>query len=141
METQNKEITVMATLDNLDMVVGFVEESLNTVGCPMKTCMQIIMCVEEIYVNVASYAYGAQEGNCTIRFEAEYSDSSGSTVITIVDSGSEFDPLQKKDPDITLSADEREIGGLGIFMVKKSMDNIKYSYENENNILRLEKSW
>lgn len=141
MEKQKKELTVEATLDNLDQVMGFVEDTLSMTSCPMKVCMQYVLCVEELFVNVASYAYEGKEGNCTVSLETQHTDTDGTAVFTIVDSGKPFNPLEKEDPDITLSADERQIGGLGIYMVKKSMDAVSYSYEDKKNMLRLEKSW
>ena len=141
MEKQEKELTVDATLDNLDTVVGFVEDSLGVTSCPMKLIMQVVLCIEELFVNVASYAYADENGSCTIRLETQHTDTDGTVVIEIEDSGRPFNPLEKEDPDITLSADERQIGGLGIYMVKKSMDAVSYSYEDKKNMLRLEKSW
>ncbi|MGN0389477.1 MAG: ATP-binding protein [Wujia sp.] len=141
MEEQKNELTVEATLDNLDRVIEFVEDTLGMTSCPMKVCMQFALCVEELFVNVASYAYEGKTGDCTVSMKTQHTDTDGTAVFTIVDSGQPFDPLAKEDPDITLSADERQIGGLGIFMVKKSMDNVEYSYENKKNILTLVKSW
>lgn len=137
----NKEITVKASLDNLDKVLGFVEEYLESAGCPMKIAMKITVCVEEVFVNVASYAYDGEEGDCTIQLDSEDSGENGNIGITIVDSGKAFNPLEQKDPDITLSADERNIGGLGIFMVKNTMDRIIYDYKEEKNVFFMEKSW
>ncbi|MDO5128134.1 MAG: ATP-binding protein [Eubacteriales bacterium] len=141
MEKQKKELTVDATLSHLDEVVGFVEASLGMTSCPMKITMQVVLCIEELYVNVASYAYEETNGSCTIYLETQHTDTDGMVVIEIIDSGKPFNPLEKEDPDITLSADERKIGGLGIFMVKKSMDKVIYNYKDEKNMLRLEKSW
>ena len=141
MEKQYKELTIEATLENLDTVLGFVEDSLSVTSCPIKLIMQIVLCIEELFVNVASYAYDNQEGNCTINMETQYDEKNGIVTLQIIDSGKQFNPLDKEDPDITLSADERQIGGLGIFMVKKSMDKVTYSYENKKNNLKLEKSW
>ena len=141
MEKQVKELTVDATLDNLDTVVGFVEDTLGMTSCPMKLCMQMVLCMEELFVNVANYAYEGTTGTCTIYLETQHTDEEGKVTITLEDYGRPFNPLEKEDPDITLSADERQIGGLGIFMVKKSMDTVSYNYENEKNRLTLEKAW
>lgn len=141
MEKQRKELTVDATLAHLDEVMGFVEDSLNRTSCSMKLTMQVVLCIEELFVNVASYAYEEPNGSCTIYLETQHTDTDGTVVIEIIDSGKPFNPLEKEDPDITLSADERKIGGLGIFMVKKSMDKVIYNYKDEKNMLRLEKSW
>ena len=141
MEKQERKLTVDATLTSLDEVVGFVEDSLSTTSCPMKLTMQVALCIEELFVNVASYAYENRQGVCTIRLETQYTDTDGIVFIELTDSGKPFNPLEKEDPDITLSAEEREIGGLGIYMVKKSMDQVTYDYCNQKNVLRLEKSW
>ena len=135
------EIEVDATLDNLDTVNGFVEEALEKASCPMKEIMKILVSVEEIYVNVASYAYGEKTGKCWISFKCETTDDSSKISVKIRDKGYPFDPLQKEEPDTTLSADERPIGGLGILMVKKSMDNVYYQNLLGENILTMEKNW
>ncbi len=135
-----KELNVKATLENLHTVLGFIEENLELVECPMKIAMKIVVCVEELYVNVASYAYEGVSGDC--RLELVVDDATPNRVnITILDEGKPFNPLEKEDPDTTLDADEREIGGLGIFMVKNIMDTISYERKGENNIIIMEKSW
>ncbi len=133
----SKELKVYASLDNLDTVMQLVEGALEEAECPMKTIMQIAVCVEEVFVNVASYAYGDKQGYCTLVVEIQDNNAK----ITVMDNGLPFNPLEKEEPDITLSAEERQIGGLGIFMVKKSMDKVSYSNDSENNILIMEKSW
>ena len=99
--------------------------------------MQIEVSVEEIFVNIAHYAYGPETGKATVRVEV--TDDPVEVSVTFIDRGVPYDPLAKKDPDITLSAEQREIGGLGIFMTKKIMDNIVYEYKNGSNILKLVK--
>ncbi|MBE5933756.1 MAG: ATP-binding protein [Lachnospiraceae bacterium] len=136
----NKEINVEATMDNLDAVLGFIEENLELADCPMKIAMKIVVCVEELFVNVVNYAYEGFVGKCKITFEALNNDEN-KVVISISDQGKEFNPLEKADPDTTLDADEREIGGLGIFMVKNIMNHIYYERSGENNIIIMEKSW
>lgn len=135
------EINVPASLENLDTVVGMIEEGLADASCPIKLVMQITVCVEEVFVNVANYAYDGEVGECSIKLEIEAIDENTKAIISVIDSGVPFNPLEKEDPDITLSADERQIGGLGIFMVKKTMDEIFYSYEGGKNTLIMEKSW
>lgn len=132
-----KEITVAADIDNLARVQGFVEGELAVRGCPRKAVMQISVAVEEIYVNIAHYAYHPAAGEVTVRCAVD----GGPLQVTIqfLDSGKPFDPLKKPDADITLSAEEREIGGLGILMVKKSMDEVQYEYKDGCNILTLKK--
>ena len=122
----------------LSDAIGFVEEELEKVDCPMKTMMQITVCVEEMFVNIAHYAYrGAENENASVSMSV---DTEGGTVtIVLKDHGIPFDPLAKPDPDITLTADERQIGGLGIFMVKKSMDDVHYERTDEMNIFTMKK--
>ena len=124
-----------ASIDALNDVLGFVEEQLQEYGCPMKTQMAICVAIEEVFVNIAHYAYGGGEGNMVlgIGFDAE----SRNITFRMTDQGTPFDPLKKPDPDITLSAEEREIGGLGIFIAKKTMDTVSYAYENGENILTM----
>ena len=132
-----KEITIEATLDNLDKILQFVDEQLEEAGCPMKIQMKIDIAVEEIYVNVASYAYAPATGPVTV--SVGFEQSPRAVVITFSDRGVPYDPLKKDDPDVTLPAQERQIGGLGIFMVKKSMDDMIYRYHRGHNILTIRK--
>ena len=119
-----REKTVQATLENLDEVMAFVEEQMEVYHCSMKMQMQIAVAVEEIYVNIASYAYREQKGNARIRVQS--GGEPLQIIITFEDDGIPYNPLLKEDPDITLSAEERKIGGLGIYIVKKSMDQVEY---------------
>lgn len=128
-------LTVDATTDNLQQVTDFVDGILEANGASMKTLMQIDLAVEEIYVNIANYAYGESVGKAEIT--AAYND--GTITIIFKDSGTPYNPLEKPDPDITLSADEREIGGLGVFLTKKNMDTVSYQYENGYNIFTMTK--
>ena len=131
------ELTLDATVENLDKVLAFVDKFLEGMDCPPKTQMQIDVAVEELFVNIAHYAYTPNQGQATIRIEAEADPTAVS--ITLMDRGIPYDPLAKDDPDVSLSADKREIGGLGIFMTKKSMDEILYEYKDGRNILTLKK--
>lgn len=124
-----------ATDDSLADAIAFVEEQLEALDCPMKLVMQITVCVEEMFVNVAHYAYGAGTGDCEMILD----DEDGMFSITMIDSGMLFDPLAKDDPDITLSAEERNIGGLGIYMVKKSMNEVSYERKDGKNIFVMKK--
>ena len=129
--------TFPAKENALPDILGFVEQMLESYECPMKTQTAVCVAIEEVFVNVARYAYGDGNGDVTlgIAFDAD----SGSAVFRLSDKGIPFDPLKKPDPDITLSAQEREIGGLGIFITKKTMDTITYAYENGENILTMTK--
>lgn len=132
------ELIVPAQLERLDEVLEFVNMCLVKHECSKKAKMQIAIAVEEIYVNIAHYAYGDEEGATTIR--AEFEGNPLQAVIQFRDQGVPYNPLKKRDPDVSLSAEEREIGGLGIFMVKKSMDAMEYVYEDGQNILTIKKS-
>ncbi len=138
---EQKELMVDATIDNLRTVIGFVEEQLEAADCPMKTSMLICVSLEEIYVNVVNYAYGDSVGKCEISSRLEEIEGRRRITLSIKDKGKPFNPLDKEDPDITLSADERRIGGLGIYMVKNSMDDVKYEYIADHNIFSFSKSW
>ena len=132
-----REMDIAATLENLDTVMAFVDQQLEEVGCSMKAQMQIDIAVEEVYVNIAHYAYNPEIGGVTIRVQIE--EEPLEIILTFIDKGKPFDPLAKEDPDVTLAVEDRQIGGLGIFMVKKSMDNISYEYKEGRNILTLKK--
>ena len=131
------ELTLDATVENLDKALAFVDERLEALDCPMPKQMQIDVAVEELFVNVAHYAYAPDVGQITLRFEVK--DEPKRAEITFIDGGVPYDPLAKPDPDVTLSAKERQIGGLGIFMVKKSMDDMKYEYKDGQNVLTIVK--
>ena len=131
------ELTLQASLEKLDEVLAFVEENMEKNECPMKVLMQVQIAVEEIFVNIAHYAYDSEQGMVTIRVEV--GGDPLQVIITFIDQGIPYDPLKKEDPDVTLSAEERKIGGLGIFMVKKSMDDVKYEYADGKNILTISK--
>ena len=132
-----KEMTIAATVENIGVVTDFVNEQLEALDCPMKAQMQIDIAIDELFGNIAHYAYNPDVGEATVRVEVI--DEPLSVVITFIDGGVPYDPLAAADPDITLSAEERAIGGLGIFMVRKSMDEITYRYENGSNILSIRK--
>lgn len=135
-----KEMKTPAKQEHLDEVLSFLEENLEEMGCPMKASMKIQVAVEELFVNIANYAYPDRtDGQASISLEKI--EEPASVRITLTDSGIPYDPLAKPDPNVTLSAEERQIGGLGIFMVKKSMDEVYYEYKNGQNCLTLEKKF
>lgn len=129
------ELTVPAAIEQLNAVHSFVNDKLE--ACPHKERVQIETAVEEIFVNIARYAYHPQTGNVTIRCNAE----DGSVAIQFLDRGVPFNPLNREDADTTLSAEARNIGGLGILMVKGIMDVVDYAYTDSTNILTIKKSW
>ena len=135
--TSHFEMETEALADNLAAVTAFVNGHLEKVGCPMKAQMQIELAVEEIFVNIASYAYAPGTGRAII--QVEVTDAPASATIIFIDQGTPYDPLAKPDPDVSLSAKEREIGGLGIYLTKKTMDDVRYEYKDGKNILTLMK--
>lgn len=140
MNTDNStydELTVKADVSNLDKVQGFIDERLEAAESSMKAQTQIGVAVEEIYVNICHYAYKDKggEGDATIKMKID----DGVAEIVFEDSGIQYDPLVNEEPDITLSAEEREIGGLGIFITKKTMDEVLYEFKDGKNVLTLRK--
>ena len=132
-----KEKVFSAVKDALPEVMAFTEECLESFDCPMKSSMAICVAVEEIFVNIASYAYGEGSGEATLSFGFDESERLMTLVVT--DEGVPFNPLERDEPDITLSAADRDIGGLGIFITKKTMDTVSYKNENSKNILTMTK--
>ncbi|MCM1182730.1 MAG: ATP-binding protein [Roseburia sp.] len=130
-----KELTVEAALESIPVITEFVDEQLEQYGCPMKAQAQIDIAIDELFSNIARYAYHPGAGPATVRVEVV--ENPLSVVITFIDQGVPYDPLAKEDPDITLSAEERGVGGLGIYIVKKNMDEITYEYKNGRNILKI----
>ena len=132
------QLEIEAVTENLPVVQDFIDRHMEEVGCPPKAKIQIGVAVEEIFVNIASYAYAPDKGRATVRVEVCRDPIT--VTITFVDHGVPYDPLAKEDPDVTLPAQERDVGGLGIFMVKKSMDEIHYEYKDGRNILTIVKN-
>ena len=133
-----KELVIEAERKNLIQVQAFIDEQLEAVGCPMLMQTAIDIAVEELFVNIASYAYGPEIGIAVVQVSVY--EEPLSVEITFIDNGKQYDPLAKPDPDTTLSVKERKKGGLGIFMVKKSMDNVNYEYKDGKNILTIKKN-
>ncbi len=130
-----KKLLVKAERDRLDEVLSFVGEEIEAAGCDVKPRRQINMAVEEIFLNVSSYAYGDGDGDVEISLEID--EASGILTVVFVDGGMAFDPLSKEEPDVHQSGRERRPGGLGIMMVKKTMDAMKYEYRDGKNILTI----
>ena len=127
--------TFPAKTDALSEVLGFVEETLENYECSMKNQTAICVAIEEVFVNVASYAYGEGSGDVTL--DIGFDEANRDVTFRLIDQGVPFDPLKKPDPDITLAIEERQVGGLGIFIVKKTMDTVHYAYEDGKNILTM----
>ena len=132
-----KEITVPAKPEKITAVTAWADEQLEALDCPMKAQMQLDVAIDELFGNIAHYAYGETEDEATVRFG--FDEAVRVVSITFMDRGVPFNPLEKADPDVTLSAEEREIGGLGIFMVRKTTDKMEYRHENGFNILTIYK--
>lgn len=132
-----KEILLPARVENIDVVTDFVNEQLQELDCPVKAQIQIDVAIDELFGNIARYAYDNDEGEAIVRVES--GDEGNSVTITFIDGGKPFDPLKRDDPDVTLSAAQRNIGGLGIFVVKRTMDDVSYKFENGKNILSIHK--
>ncbi len=136
-EKNVKELTIEAKIENIEAVTEFVDNELELLDCSPRAMMQINVAIDELFGNIANYAYHPGHGPATVRVEVV--EEPLSVVITFIDAGQPFDPLAKDDPDITASAEDREIGGLGIFMVKKTMDEVGYEYKDGKNILTIKK--
>jgi anti-sigma regulatory factor (Ser/Thr protein kinase) len=130
-----KELTIEAIPENLDLVLEFIASELEKSVCTPKLQMQIAIAAEEIFVNIAHYAYNPEIGGAIIRIVV-----GDEVVIEFEDKGTPYNPLDKKDPDTTLTAEEREIGGLGIFMVKNIMDAVEYRNVDNKNLLVIKKT-
>lgn len=137
--TKNEqEITVSAVIENQKIVTEFIDNYLEKIDCPLKIQMKIDIAIDELFSNIAFYAYDGKEGDITVKINKI--PDCDSVEITFIDSGKAYNPLEKEDPDVTLSAEERKIGGLGIFIVKKNMDAISYNYINNQNVLTIRKN-
>lgn len=134
-----KRITLPATVENIETVTDFINVELELADCPMKAQMQIDIAIDELFSNIANYAYGGKTGEATV--SVEITEEPVSAIITFEDFGMPYDPLAAEDPDTTLSAEERPTGGLGVFMVKKSMDEVFYEYRDGKNILKIKKKF
>ena len=132
-----KELTVEAIVENIAPVTAFVDEQLEALNCPFKAKTQIDVAIDELFSNISYYAYRPDTGPATVRVEVQKDPMA--VIITFIDHGVPYDPLAREDPDVTLSAEERAVGGLGIFLVKKTMDDIRYEYRDGQNILTIVK--
>ena len=132
-----KECVLEAKIDNIYKLADFLEEQLSKLKVSMAEDMKMNLVMEELFVNIANYAYAPKTGSCTIR--AEVFPEENAIALTFIDRGVPFNPLKRKDPDVTLSAKERRVGGLGIYMAKREVDEIIYRREGGQNILWLKK--
>jgi len=134
-----RELVLDATIENIEQATAFMDAFLEEIDCPMRAQMQLDVMMDELFSNIAPYAYAPEIGKATVRLEQLQNPAGVS--ITFLDSGKPYNPLEKEDPDVTLSAEERDIGGLGIFMVKKTMDSVTYQYEDDKNVLTVLKNF
>lgn len=134
------EITVAAEIGNLDRVTDFVNDRLKRSGCPDHTRRQLDIVIDELFGNIAYYAYPQETGEVTVGVEV-IGEKAMTAVITFTDQGIPYDPLEREDPDTSLSAEERNIGGLGIYIVKSSVDDISYQYAEGKNVLRVTRAF
>ena len=133
-----KELTIEATLENITAVTDFVNGQLEDYDCPLKAQMQIDIAIDELFSNIARYAYDPETGPATVQVEVQ--EDPMAVIITFIDHGKPYDPLSGKDPDLTIPLEERKEGGLGVFLVKKVMDDVRYEYKEGRNILRIRKN-
>ena len=127
--------------ENLEAVNDFIHAQIKPFSCQSQTLFQIDLAVEEIFVNISHYAYSPDKGTVQIDCSVEKTaDAPAKLTVSFTDRGKSFNPLAKPDPDITLSVEEREIGGLGIFLTKKYMDSVLYEHKDNQNILTFTKT-
>ncbi|WP_028243494.1 ATP-binding protein [Pseudobutyrivibrio ruminis] len=135
-----------AKIEYLNKATAFLEETLEEIGCNMKQIVQLSVVLEEVFVNIAHYAYAKADsagniipdtgsGQMSLTLVAE----NGNLSMIFEDEGRPYNPLEKEDPDVTLAVEDREIGGLGIYIVKKRMDDVSYEYKDGKNVLSLMK--
>ena len=143
------ELRVTADVNNLQSVMSFLQTHLDAQDCPRKARMAIELAVEEVFVNIAMYAYVSGNGEVTVRIcpsgdgpaDETAPEGSRGIEVTFIDQGIPYDPLAREDPDVTLPANQRRIGGLGIFLIKQQMDDVTYEHRDGSNILTLKKQF
>jgi anti-sigma regulatory factor (Ser/Thr protein kinase) len=131
------EKTFDATIDSIELVTAFVDGELEAMDCPPRANTQVDIAIDELFGNIVNYAYPEGTGTATVRVEFE--EEPRAVVVTFIDQGVPYDPLTAEEPDISLSIEERQIGGLGIFLVRKTMDDMTYEYVDGRNVLHIRK--
>lgn len=134
-----KEVTLKSALENVEVLTNIIDSELESVACPSKTMMQIDVAIDEIFSNIVNYGYDCENEEIEIKYDINVQSKTVS--ITFIDSGKEYNPLAKEDPNIKAEIEDRKIGGLGIFIVKKTMDDLIYKYENNKNYLTIIKKF
>ena len=130
-------IALDAVPENFAAVQDWIRDRLASVPCSMRTLLELDMIVEEVFINIANYAYGSQIGKAWVDLSMD--DSNKCLTMTFRDKGIPYDPLKKETPDLTSPADKRAIGGLGIFLVHEYSDSLSYEYKNGENQLTIRK--
>ncbi|MBD3271850.1 MAG: ATP-binding protein [Elusimicrobia bacterium] len=133
----SKTISAPATMENLEQLIDFIVKSAEELCGNKNTLDKIRLAAEEVLINIVKYAYPQDKGGIDI---ACVEGPGRAFVIEVTDTGIPFDPLAKSEPDVTKPMEERPIGGLGIYMVRKSMDDVRYRRENNRNVLTLVKN-
>lgn len=133
-----KKMEIESTIDNYSTIIKFINSELDTLGCSDQTRSQIKLAIDEIYGNICFYAYDSEVGPVTVCVETEKEPPA--IIITFMDKGKPFNPLEAEEPDLELSGEDRPIGGLGLFLVQSTMDDLSYEYKDEQNILTLKKT-
>ena len=139
-----EKIKVQATLDDIDIILDKIEALMEPTGASPRTIKAVQLSIEEIFVNICSYAYTDEytgERDCEINWRLEETDQTAKLSVCLKDHGVPFDPFAMEDPDISLKIADRGIGGMGVFMVKQCMDRYTYEYKDEQNIVLIEKEW
>lgn len=130
-----EELRIDASMENVDRLISILDERLEAVDCPMKAQLQLDVAVEEIFGNICQYAYGQASGEAIVRMNITEQEAN----ITFIDEGAPFNPLEKEEPDVEMEAMSENVGGLGIFMVKESMDAVTYECIDGKNHLTIVK--
>ena len=126
------ELIIEAKIENMNAVQEFINTQIK--DCSQSIQNQIGLVIDEIFSNIANYAYGTADGDALIRIVVD-----DDIILEFEDSGEPYNPLLNEDPDTTLDIDERAIGGLGFFLVKDTMDSVAYRHEGNKNILTIRK--
>lgn len=134
-----KQVILKSALENVEVLTNIIDSELESVDCSPKTMMQIDVAIDEIFSNIVNYGYDCENEEIEIRYDINAKSKIVS--ITFVDSGKKYNPLEKDDPNVKAEIEDRKIGGLGIFIVKKTMDEMMYKYENNKNYLTIIKKF
>lgn len=134
-----KYLTLAARLPELERAMAFIEEELLAAGCPDRARLQLALAAEEVFVNIASYAYPEAYG--TVCLALSVSGRPPAATLTFTDSGQPYNPLDQPEPDLGLTAAARDIGGLGIYLVRQNVDSLCYQFVDGKNVLTLKKAF